>query len=397
MEKKKVLFIIPSLDIGGGEKSLVNLLQAFDYSKYSVYLYTLKENGILESILPSQVKLVDCSTNFKKFRLSLFKSVFEFLKDKQYRFAWNRIMYCILSRIIRNRTISEQKCWKYLKNIIGEIEGYYDVAIGYLEKSSNYCCIDCVQAKYKVGWVHTDYNKLEADRDFDLKYFLKLNKIITVSEECSTILKENFKNCSDKVTVIENIISNHLITKLANEPIDLGGRSDELIIVSVGRLSYEKGFDIAIESANQLRGKNISFKWLVIGDGPERINLQEKIINYNLLECFYLIGADINPYKYVKQADIYVQPSRFEGKSIAIEEAKLLAKPIIVTNFSTVKNQIEDEVTGLIVDIDPVSITDGIVKLMDKNLRFKLNFNLERIATSNFREIEKLYQVIENG
>lgn len=396
MEKKKILFIIPSLDIGGGEKSLVNLLQTFDYNQYSVYLYTFKENGILAEFLPSQVQYVYCSSSLKKFQLSLLPSILEFLKDKEYHFAVNRLMYCVLSRIIKNRAIAEQKCWKYMKNVIGKIEGKYDVAIGYLEKSSNYCCIDCVQAEYKIGWVHTDYNKLKADRNFDLKYFDRFNTIVTVSEECGTILKENFEVCSNKITVIENIISNNLIEKLANQLVDLEVGANDLIIVSVGRLSYEKGFDLAIESAKRLREKNISFKWLVIGEGQERENLHEMIKNYNLSEYFSLIGADINPYKYIKRADIYIQPSRFEGKSIAIEEAKLLAKPIIVTNFSTVKNQIEDEVTGLIADMNATSITDAIIKLMDTDLRAKLNHNLEKVAISNIEEIEKLYQVIEN-
>ena len=146
-----------------------------------------------------------------------------------------------------------------------------------------------------------------------------------------------------------------------------------------------------------LKNKKIDFVWYIIGEGAERNALEQQIIQNELTSCVVLLGIKENPYPYIKQTTIFVQPSRYEGKSIAIDEAKLLLKPIIVTNFSTVKDQIEHNVTGIIAEINSESIANAIENLLSNDaVQKQLSENL---ATQNFgteAELTKLNNLI-NG
>ena len=170
--------------------------------------------------------------------------------------------------------------------------------------------------------------------------------------------------------------------------------SNSIILISVGRLTNAKGYDMAIESCKKLVEKGYDIRWNIIGDGEERTNLEQRIKKNNLEDRFILLGIKENPYPYVRNADIYVQTSRFEGKSIAIDEAKILNKPILITNFSTAKDQISNGEDGLIVDMNVDSIVKGLEKLInDTDLRNKLTKNLSKEQLGTENEINKLYNL----
>ncbi len=272
----------------------------------------------------------------------------------------------------------------------------YDVAIGYLEKTPIYFCVDKVNAKKKIGFIHNDYDKLGMDPEIDQKYFDKLGNIVTVSEECASVLKQRFPVYKDKVEVMYNIVSPKVINKMSSNHLNIKYRGVNL--VSLGRLHQQKGFELAIEACKNLIDSGYKIKWHVIGEGEERTKLEKLIKANRLEENFILLGLKENPYPYIKNADIYVHPSRFEGKSIAIDEAKILNKPIVVTNFTTVKDQIKDQETGLIVDMTSSSIAEGIKRLLDDDhLRGKLTNNLSKEKLGTESEIEKLYKLFNAG
>mgnify|MGYP002562761254 CR=1 FL=1 len=170
---------------------------------------------------------------------------------------------------------------------------------------------------------------------------------------------------------------------------------ESIKIMSVGRVEPEKGFDMAVEACNILKKNNFSIKWYIVGDGTERKKLEEKIDKYGLKDTFYILGFKENPYAYLAQGDIYVQPSRFEGKSIAIDEAKIMNMPIVLTNFNTAKYQIDNNKTGVIVDMNAQSLAYGIEKLIT-NTKLKENLinNLSIKEFGNEEEIDKLYELI---
>ncbi|WP_078428907.1 glycosyltransferase [Alkalihalobacterium alkalinitrilicum] len=393
--KKNLLFVMPSLSAGGGEKSLVNLLQQIDYNNYNVDLFLFSQTGLFFNTIPKEVAILDLPLRYIYFTKSFKHSIEHFIKNSQINLAYNRVMFTLKNRYSKNSDRSEQYTWKFLRSSFDQLEKEYDAAIGYLEKTSIYFVVDKVKAKKKIGWIHTNYTNSGMDRDFDQYYFNRLDHIITVSEECATALKENFVELSKKVKVIYNIVSPKVINKLSIDNVeDVGYSNGVTDIVTVARLSHEKGIDIAIQSCKILIEKGYPVRWFVIGEGKERVKLETMIKDLDLTDVFILLGTKENPYPYIKNADIYVQPSRYEGKSIAIDEAKILNKPIVVTNFKTAKDQITDGNNGIIVNQDDESIADGVeILIKDKAQRNILATNLSCEKLGTEEEIEKLYQI----
>jgi glycosyltransferase involved in cell wall biosynthesis len=234
------------------------------------------------------------------------------------------------------------------------------------------------------------------DPRFDVRYFERLDEIVTVSEECAQILKQRFPKQSAKVKTIYNIVSPKVIHAMVNkEQMAMYERQkDETVILSIGRLHHQKGFELAIEACARLTALGYRVRWYIIGEGEERERLTALIRQHGLEERFILLGLKANPYPYLQQADVYAQPSRFEGKSIAIDEAKILHKPIVVTDFSTAKDQITDGVDGLIVAMDPESIAAGIARLIDdRDATGRLTEHLSRQRLGTEDEIYKLYKL----
>lgn len=393
--KKNILFIIPSLGAGGGEKSLINLLSQFDFNKYNVDLFLLNHNGLFMDFIPKEVNVINIPEDVKVFNKNLKESLIESLSNGKIKLAYSRLMFCIKNRI---NTVGkgEQYAWKYLRKAIGKLDKRYDAAIGYLEKTSNYICVDCVQADKKICWIHNDYRKLDLDKEFDKKYFKKLNYLITVSEECESILKSEFPEEKNKIKLIYNIVSKKAIETLAQEKLDEDEMpKDKINILSIGRLHEQKGFDMAIEACKILIDKGYTVCWSIIGEGVEREKLELLIEKNNLKESFKLLGLKSNPYKYIKACDIYAQPSRYEGKSVAIDEVKILCKPIVVTNFSTVYDQIENNVTGIISKMNSNGICNGIEELLiNHKLKNKIVMNLNSLQLGNEDEIKKIYELL---
>lgn len=395
--KKHLLFVMPSLAAGGGEKSLINLLSQIDYKLYNVDLYLFNKTGSFFNAVPKEVNIVCFSKTYSLFTENLFFSVLGLLKCGQVKLAFYRFMFFLKNRTIKDTSLAEQYTWKYLRESSGFLDKEYDVAIGYLEKSPIYFVVDKVKAKKKIGWIHTNYSNSGMDCDFDNVYFEQLDNIITVSEECAKSLEENFAHLKYKIKSIYNIVSPNLISELSNVNSIDNCMSDKsyVNILTVARLSYEKGIDMAIESCKQLVNKGYKIRWYVLGEGREREALEKLIESEKLEEVFKLLGIRENPYPYIKQTDLYVQPSRYEGKSIAIDEAKILNRPIIVTNFNTAKDQIEHGVNGLIVSMNAKSISSGIeTMLKDVQLRENLRRNLSKENLGTEGEIYKLYDVL---
>ncbi|MBD3107680.1 glycosyltransferase [Bacillus sp. AGMB 02131] len=394
--KKSVLFIMNNLNCGGAEKALISLLEVLDYNRFDVDLLLFNKEGIFLTNVPNQVTIMKEPPEYAYFDMPIKKAVLNSLKIRRVDIAFNRIMAGFIYKTEKNPIRCQQRVWKYLSRSFGKINKKYDIAIGYLEKNPLYYCVDQVSATKKIGFIHNDYEKLGLDSNIDKKYFQKLDHIVTVSEQCSEVLKRNFPIFEKRVKVMHNIVSPQTIIKLAQDDIKLN--TSGIKIVSIGRLHFQKGYEMAIEACKKLISQNYPIKWFVIGEGEERKELELLIDKHNLNDHFFLLGMKENPYPYIKNADIYVQCSRFEGKSIAIDEAKILNKPIVVTNFSTVSDQIINNQTGIIVEMDADAIAKGIQLLIDDlNLRTKLTNHLAKEKLGTESEIHKLYQMFNAG
>ena len=395
--KKRLLFVMESMKSGGGERSLLSLLQLIDYEKYDVDLMLFDPSGLFFDMIPKEVNIVSLGKGYESFSKPLIESVKTFLLKFKPGMALNRLRY---SRTVNQKNIPElerdQLSWKYLRPVFQNPGIKYDAAIGYLEGKPNFYVADCVCAKTKILYIHSDYSKLKMNTEIDGKFFGKADYIVAVSEECKKVLCETFPQYSEKFMVIENISVPKILHRMAEEnAADSAKKNDESFLLTIGRMAPPKGYDIAIDAAEILAKKGYNFKWYSIGKGELKTEIEQKIKAKKLEEKFILLGEKSNPYPYLANCDIYVQPSYFEGKSIAVDEAKSFAKPIVATKFTTVYDQLADGETALLAEINAESVAEKIAQLFDdKNLAETLSENLKKMKHGNEEEIEKFYTLL---
>jgi len=396
---KKILFVMPTLNSGGAERSLVNLLNEFDYKNYEVDLLIYKRNGKFLDQVPKEVNILP-----PQYDLSVLYGNKENFSLKYFMLLFYRVFTTIISKIVcykgKRRDWACYRWEKFYKKKIQNNRNTYDIAISFLECDTTYYVIDKVEALKKYAWIHNDYTSLtnlKRTFDEDEKYFKCYTKVISVSNECVKILQENFRNIdSSKFIYLPNINSNNLIVKKSKEFFPDEYCKDIFTILSIGRLSEQKGFDFAIRTAAIMKSKGINFKWFVIGVGELESKLKKMILKYELQDYFILLGFRSNPYPYIKNCNLFVQTSYHEGKSMVIDEAKILEKTIVLTNYSTAKDQIDNNINGYIMDFDEEKFSDKIIELIENYKRDKKQFIYEKNVHDNVVELEKYYKLLNH-
>lgn len=392
--KKRVLFVIDSLHSGGAEKSLVSLLSLFDYEKYEVDLLTFKQGGLYVPLLSENVRLIDAPNIFNKMQLS----ISDLIKRKEFKIALWRVNTSITLRYkakITDIKHGAQLIWTRLNSVIPKLEIEYDVAIAYSQGTPTYYVSEKVNAKKKLCWVNIDYKFAGYNRKFDFKYYEKFDNIVAVSNACTNVLKNVFPEFKDKIITIYDIISEKLINNMASEGKGFIDDYKGIRILTIGRLVYQKGYEYAIEAAKYLKENNIDFRWYAIGEGNLKEELNKMVNKYKLSNEFKFLGTFTNPYPFIKECDIYCQPSRFEGFGLAIAEARILNKPIVATNFDIVYDQIRDGENGVIAEMNGDNLGENIQLLIeDKNLVNSIITNLKMEKVGTEKEIQKVYSLL---
>lgn len=393
--KKKVLISMYSLNIGGAERSLIGLLELFNYQDYDVELFLYRHEGEFLNLIPREVKVLPPILEYTTIERPI-KNVF---KEGHFLLACIRILAKLKTKIINIGQINKdgtykqmQYTWYYSVPFLPKIKKQYDVAISFL--GPHYFILDKVRADVKIGWNHTDYFTIvNPDKNLDVKMWESLDYIVNVSRDCEESFLKVFPNLRHKMRIIENIISSEFVREQAKQNIkDEMPDDSSLKICSVGRLSDAKGFDLAILACKKLLQLGYNIKWYIVGYGGEEETLKQVINENNMEERFILLGKKINPYPYIKDCDIYCQPSRYEGKAVTVREAQILGKPVVITNFPTAKSQLREGFDGLITPLSIDGLVKGISELIDnKDLRERLSNNTQQIDYSNKNEIENLY------
>jgi glycosyltransferase involved in cell wall biosynthesis len=223
-----------------------------------------------------------------------------------------------------------------------------------------------------------------------------LDYIVNVSEECNNVFLSHHPEFINKSIVIENILAKKMILEQAdeftveNEIINDGS----VKILSIGRFGYAKNFDNIAEICKNIISKGVDVKWYIIGYGNDEQLIRLKINEFNVAENVFILGKKENPYPYIKACDFYIQPSRFEGKSVTVREAQILSKPVIITNYKTSASQIKHEYDGIIVPKDNHECAEHIAiiiknkKLVNQVIQNCSKSNFEN--TQEFKKIEKL-------
>lgn len=387
---KHIIFVIPTLRMGGAEKALVSLLKALDPKRVNVDLFLFERGGVLEKEVPSWVKIIQSDPIVRDMTLELRNYFGELLRHRKFSAAITRLRITFLARFGKNYF-----SWGAIEKYIPSVPGHYDVAVGFLEGFTDFFVIDKVNADKKIGWIHTDmsgkiFNKQER------VYYRKLDMLVTISEQCRTAFINRSEYPEERMHVIENIVLPQEILHKADAPVDEVWDSSKIHIVSVGRLEYLKGMDIAAKTALILKKNGCDFVWHIYGSGLMQDEISQYVKQNNLSGCFILEGQKPNPYSYMKKADIIVQPSRREGKSLVLDEAKILGKAIVVTNYPSVADQIIDRKTGIIVDTTPQAIAEGLKLLMtDKRLKSDLEDNCRREPNGSRLVVDQFYKLTD--
>lgn len=386
---KKVLIVMSTLYNGGAERSLVNFLNELPDNQYDIDLLLFKREGMFLKQLPSFVNVLETPKEVKR----LYGSV----KKAGWLMPTKVIGTACASVFTKNSREKRGFRWKYFYGPrIPQMEEKYDLAIAYISGEILYFVDEKVKADKKIVWIHNDYKSAMHPKKYDYCHLQNMDKIVSISDSCVDILKEVFPEFAHKVYCLPNITSSVVLNKRADEFYPEEYDKNGTNILSIGRLHNQKGFDMAIKAAKILKESNVAFKWFVIGSGELKDELEKQIAVAQVQDVFQLIGTRDNPYAYIKNSTIFVQPSRYEGKSVVLDETKILARPILVTAYPTVADQIDADVEGKIVEMSPEGIAEGIRELLtNKGEQDKLIQNLKNKDYGNQQEIKNYIKLFE--
>ena len=369
---KKLLFVINTLGYGGAERAMLSLFGALDPEEYEISLFVLTGQGELIHELPSYVNVLnkdykDCSVLTEEGRKLLMKRVLQAGIGKG--IFVKRVGYLLknLYRMQRNHRIQVDKlCWRILAEGAPKPEETYDLAVAYLEGGATYYVADRVKARKKAAFVHIDYQKAGYGKNLDLDCYRKMDHIFAVSDEVKEHFLKVYPEYGDKISVFHNMIDQNRIHRMAQDGEGFSDDFQGIRILTVGRLTAQKRYDVAIEAMVLLKKESpVPVRWYVLGEGELKEQLEQQIKSLDLENEFKLLGVRANPYPCYRECDLYVHATGYEGKSIAIQEAQTLGKPILATDCSGNREQIIPDVDGRMCPLDPQSVSREILWMIE--------------------------------
>lgn len=368
---KKVLFVINTMGRAGAERALLGLMRKLGNQSYEVSLYVLLGQGELIDELPSTVRLLNSvySTEAvlsKQGRRRLVRTVLKaFLNNGRWTQKAESIVRSFVGQAEKGNIQMDKLLWRVVADGAERFEEHFDLAVAWIEGGAAYYTADWVQADQKAAFLHIDYEKAGYTRQMDGGCWERFDRIFVVSEEARQSFLRVYPEYQSRTEVFYNIVDQDEILRRSREPGGFSDGYDGTRLLTVGRLTYQKGYDIAIEAMKLLKDSGCYVRWYVLGDGDQRRSLGKKIAYLGLQEDFVLLGAVENPYPYFAQADLYVQASRFEGKSIAIQEAQILKCPVLASDCSGNRENVSDGEDGKLCPLTPEGVRDGIMWMME--------------------------------
>lgn len=391
--KKKILFVINTMGQGGAEMALLELLRRIDPEQYEMSLLVLLGQGELIERLPSCVRLLNkkydnTSVLTAEGRKHLRSHMLKVLLGRGALFrALPYLVKQFFLMLKKERLLLDKLLWRAAAigtPVIGE---HFDMAVAYLEGGSAYYVADYVDADVKAGFIHIDYVRAGYTRSLDRNCYTGFQRVFCVSDEVRTVFQSVYPEV--ECEVFHNLISQDKIRALAKEPGGFEDGFEGVRILTVGRLNAQKAFEVSIGAMKLLKEAGIQARWYVLGEGDERGHLEAYIRERGLEKDFLLPGTVSNPYPYFAQTDLYVHATRYEGKSIAIQEAQILGCAILVSDCSGNREQVEDGVDGLLCEFTETAVMKGILRLLqDAGLRERLKRRAAEKKLENEEEMK---------
>ncbi|MGN0776128.1 MAG: glycosyltransferase [Candidatus Ventricola sp.] len=397
---KRILFFSHGMELGGAERALVGLLEHIDYTKVQVELFLMHREGELLSDVPKQVKLLPEMPQYA----SLAVPLGEVIRKRQLRVAAGRALGKALARrrvrqlgLPEDNGVALEYSHKYTLAAMPPVgDGEYDLAVSFL--TPHYFVANRVKAKKKVAWIHTDYSKVAIDVESEVKMWSAYDAIISISEEVSRTFVQAFPTMKDKLICIGNMLPAASVERQIHA-LDVSEEMPEdgaIRLLSVGRFCTAKNFDNVPDICRRLRESGLNVRWYLIGYGGDEPLIRQRIAEAGMQAHVVILGKKSNPYPYIKACDLYVQPSRYEGKCVTVREAQMLGRPVVITNYATAPSQLEDGADGVVVPMDNKGCAEGIAALLrDPKRMASLMQTCRERDYSNAGEVEKLYQLME--
>lgn len=379
MTKIKVLFIYKGMVMGGSTTSLLSVLRELDYSTYEVDLLLFQiENPELFEEIPKEVNILPFA-----YKSSLPLKLRKMLSIK----CWKALMSKNEGRY------KEQMMQQALVSLSRNLNKKYDIAASYLEGWSLYYLVDKVKAKRKISWIHVNYGEAGYNREADFKYFEKIDEFALVSDSCVNDFVDRFSRLDVKAVNIPNLLSAKVLRNRADISIkDITFPTDSNILkfISVCRLDCKhKGLDRAVRAFAKLKEYRNRYVWYIVGEGDDREYLEKLIESEGLSSNIYMIGSKSNPCPYVYNSDVFLLPSHYEGKPMAVTEAQILGVVPCVTDYSSAREQIADGIDGIVMDNTDEGIEEALRDILSGKVDLKqLKCAVDQKDYSNAEEIK---------
>ncbi len=371
---KKILFVMNTMGRAGAERALIALMNTLPKDQYEISLLVLINRGEVFAEVPKHVKILNKHPDIRSVLSSGGKTVLmkTTLRCFFYHLSgFRNIPYLfrnLLLQLKKHRLQPDKLLWRIIANGTPAPKETYDLAVAYLEGGSTYFTADFVHAKKKASFVHIDYKKAGYCKSLDLDAYDKIDRIFSVSKEAMESFCRVYPNHRKKCFLFRNIIDTNWIKKQSQKQLPASDpffkSQAEFKLLTVGRLNYQKAYDIAIPTLRLLREQGFDADWFVLGEGDLQHDLQRMIAKENLTKHFILLGSTANPYPYYRHATLYVHATRFEGKSIAIEEAQVLGKAIVASDCTGNREQIKHNISGYLTPLSAKAIADHIADLL---------------------------------
>lgn len=387
------------LEIGGAETALIGLLQALDPQRVAVDLFLNDHRGEMMRFIPEWVNVLPPVPAYTMIE----RPIREVLKRGDFRLVcarlWAKILFAGYAR--KKHPKDRSAIFGYVGRCVTPVLpslkrlGRYDLAISFLTPHD--IVLRKVEAKKKICWIHTDYTQIDVNANMELPVWQGYDHIASISGDVTRSFLSCFPSLKDKIIGMENILSPRFIWERAAEtpvPSEMTKESGETLLLTIGRYSYPKKIEEIPVICRLLMEKGLRVKWYIIGYGGSDEYIRKAITQEGMAERVVLLGKRANPYPYINACDWYVQPSRYEGKSVTVREAQILRKPVIITAYPTAPSQVKDGVDGVIVPLPVGECAERMAAVIqDKALRESIVEYLSSHDYGNGREEEKLYRM----
>lgn len=399
LTQRKIIILMHYLELGGAEMALIGLLHALDPDRVDVDLFIYSHQGPLMKYIPDWVNLLPEIPAYSVIE----RPMTEAFKRGQIGVVAGRLLAKYMHKQFRKKNPvkgDDASIMQYvgdyvtpcLPKINPKVE--YDLCISFLTPHN--IGRDKVRAKKRLAWIHTDYSTVSINPQRELPVWGAYNYIAAISSEVKRSFINIFPTLEPKIVDIENILPSEYVRSRANEFDAKPQLTGKINLLSIGRFCNAKNYDNIPDICRQIRKSGLDIRWYIIGFGGSEQLIRTKIMENGMEDHVILLGKKVNPYPYIKACDIYVQPSRYEGKSVTVREAQILGKPVVVTAYPTAPSQINNGVDGVIVPLDNDGAARGIADfIQNTTLQNKIIDYLHSHDYVNTSEVNKIYKLLK--